>query len=113
MLQIGAIVWGVQDIDRAIRFWCAALNYKLKYPAQRDWAILIPAQGEGIQLSLNRVSSAAARRHHLDLFTEDVPAEIERLEQLGARQKPWRYEEGANYVVMQDPEDNPFCVIGC
>lgn len=111
MLEIGAVVWGVSDVLRAVDFWSAALNYKLKYPASQDWAILIPKDGNGVQISLNKVSSPKARRHHIDLFTQDCEAEVERLTALGAVRRPWKYEPGADYVVLQDPDGNPFCVV--
>ena len=111
MLEIGSIVWGVQDIPRAVRFWSEALHYKLKYPASEDWAVLIPEDGDGIQLSLSVVSSPKARRHHIDLFTDDQEAEVNRLLALGAVRKEWRYPPDADYVVLQDPEGNPFCVV--
>lgn len=71
MIEIGSMVWGVTDIARAVAFWQAALGYRLKYPASDDWAILVPREGRGIQLSLNLVSSSHARRHHIDLFADD------------------------------------------
>lgn len=111
MLSIGAIVWGVTKIDRAVEFWCNALNYKPAFPPEEDFAILIPRDGEGFQLSLNRVTSPHARRHHMDLFADDQEAEVERLLSLGASRKPWNYEPGADYVVLEDPDGNPFCVI--
>ena len=111
MLKIGAIVWGVLDIDRAVKFWSQALDYVLKYPPEYDFAILVPRQGEGFQLSLNRVTSLHPRRHHMDLFTTDQAGEVERLLSLGARQKSWNYEEDADYVVLEDPDGNPFCII--
>ena len=111
MLEIGAIVGGVQDVPRAVDFWCSALQYKLKYPADDDWAILVPAEGQGIQLSLSRVSSPKAKRHHMDLFTDNLQAEVDRLIALGATRKAWRYPPEADYVVLQDPDGNPFCVV--
>lgn len=66
MLEIGSVVWGVQDVQRAVMFWSQALHYKLKYPSSEDWAILIPVDGNGIQLSLSKVSSPKAKRHHID-----------------------------------------------
>ena len=111
MLEIGAIVWGVQDVPRAVDFWCSALQYKLKYPADDDWAILVPAEGQGIQLSLSRVSSPKAKRHHMDLFTDNLQAEVDRLIALGATRKAWRYPPEADYVVLQKPDGNPFCVV--
>ena len=111
MLEIGSIVWGVTDVARAVRFWSAALDYQLKYPASEGWAILVPRSGAGVQLSLNRVTSPRARRHHIDLFTDDQSAEVARLMALGATRKVWRYEDGADYVVLEDPDGNPFCVV--
>ena len=111
MLEIGSIVWGVRDIPRAVRFWSEALHYKLKYPASEDWAVLIPEDGDGIQLSLSLVSSPKARRHHIDLFTDDQEAEVNRLLALGAVRKEWRYLPDADYVVLLDPDGSSFCVV--
>jgi len=66
MLRIGAIVWGVRDLNRAIRFWSEALNYKLGKEPDVDFAILVPKEGAGIQLSLNAaVTSTKPKRHHI------------------------------------------------
>lgn len=111
MLKIGAVVWGVRDIPRAVRFWSEALHYKLREPASEDWAVLIPIEGEGMQLSLSQVASPRARRHHIDLFADQPEQEVERLLALGATRKAWRCPEGADYVVLQDPDGNPFCVV--
>jgi predicted enzyme related to lactoylglutathione lyase len=111
MVTIGAIVWGVRDIPRAVAFWSEALNYKLRREPHPDFAILIPKDGQGVQFSINRVTSPKARRHHLDLFAEDQSAEVERLLKLGATRVDWRYEHDADYVVLADPDGNPFCVI--
>lgn len=111
MLSIGSIVWGVRDVHRAVEFWTAALNYQLAYPAAEDWAILVPKEGEGIQLSINRISSPKAKRHHIDLFADNQQEEVERLLSLGATRKEWNYEPDADYVVLNDPDGNPFCVV--
>lgn len=111
MLNIGAIVWGVRDVKRAVEFWCGALDYVLKYPASDDWAILVPRNGVGVQISLKLVTSPRARRHHIDLFTDDQSTEVQRLIKLGATRMEWRYEPNADYVVLQDPDGNPFCVV--
>ena len=110
-MEIGSIVWGVKNIDRAVAFWSNALRYRLKYPASQDWAILIPKNGKGIQMSLNLVTSDKAKRHHIDLFTSRQQEEVERLLALGATKAPWQYPPGADYVVLHDPDGNPFCVV--
>lgn len=112
MLVIGAIVWGVRDLHRAIAFWSAALNYKLRREPDADFAILVPTNGVGVQLSLNAaVTSKRPKRHHIDLFTSQQGAEIERLLSLGASRVPWKYEPDADYVVLADPDGNTFCVV--
>lgn len=114
MLKIGSIVWGVRDVPRAIAFWCAALGYEpLREPAP-DWAILVPSTGEGPQMAITQVTSDAEnhQRHHLDLYAADQAAEIARLLAIGARRVDWRYPEGADYVVLADPDGNRFCVVG-
>jgi len=112
MLEIGAIVWGVRDLHGAIKFWSEALNYKLSRGPDVDFAILIPKEGAGIQLSLNAaVTSIKPKRHHIDLFTRDQAKEVERLLNLGAIQVDWKYEHEADYVVLADPDGNTFCVV--
>ena len=112
MLEIGAIVWGVRDLQRAIKFWSEALNYKLRIEPDFDFAILIPKEGKGIQLSLNAaVTSDKPKRHHIDLFTHDQEKEVERLLKLGATRVDWNYPPDADYVVLADPDGNTFCVV--
>ncbi|MGE0724421.1 MAG: VOC family protein [Alphaproteobacteria bacterium] len=113
MLRIGSIVWGVGDVPAAIRFWCAALDYRPLRPPDEDWAILVPREGEGPQLAITLVSSNARDRprHHLDLYAADQDAEVERLVALGATRVAWRYPPGADYVVLADPDENRFCVV--
>lgn len=111
MLRIGSVVWGVRDLPRAIQFWSAALDYRLRNEPDDDWAVLLPREGVGVQLALKLVTSERARRHHLDLYAENQAAEVERLLALGASRPEWNDPPGADYVVLSDPDGNRFCVI--
>ncbi len=113
MLRIGSVVWGVRNVQRAIEFWCAALDYKPLREPSSDWAILVPRAGPGPQLAITLVTSEAAshQRHHLDLYATDRMAEVERLLALGAERVAWRYPENADYIVLADPDGNKFCVV--
>ena len=62
-------------------------------------------------MSISKVTSDKAKRHHMDLFADNQQAEVERLLALGATKKPWNYEPDADYVVLNDPDGNPFCVV--
>ena len=70
--------------------------------------------GTGPNLSLDRLRSErqVPPRIHLDLYAENQEAEIERLVSLGARVVPWENARpDADYVLLEDPEGNRFCVI--
>ena len=92
MLRIGSIVWGVRDVARSIRFWCAALSYRPLREPSDDWAILVPCDGAGAQMAITKVSSRSEdhQRHHLDLYASNQGAEVERLIDLGAERVDWR-----------------------
>lgn len=119
MLTIGTVVMGVQDLDRAVAFWTAALHYIPKRPIEEDYdfVILVPESGHGAHLALH-VSETPVQsypRVHLDLYAGDAAdqaAEVERLVGLGATRVDWdRYPESPDFVVVADPEGNRFCVI--
>ena len=113
MLKVGSVVWGVRDVPRAVAFWCAALRYRPHEEPDDDWAVLVSTDGNGVQLAVKLVTSEAHshRRHHLDLYASDQAAEVERLIALGAARVDWRYDPGADYVVLEDPDGNRFCVV--
>ena len=49
---------------------------------------------------------------HLDIYAEDQAAEIQRLLRLGAKEVDWDpYPDDADWVVLEDPEGNRFCVV--
>jgi catechol 2,3-dioxygenase-like lactoylglutathione lyase family enzyme len=119
MLSIGTVVMGVDDLHRAVAFWTRALGYlpKREIEPGDDFAILVPAAGDGAHLALDVSESPVQRypRVHLDLYAGDAAdqaAEVERLISLGATRVEWdRYPENPDFVVMADPEGNIFCVI--
>jgi predicted enzyme related to lactoylglutathione lyase len=111
VLKIGSIVWGLCDVPRAVEFWTAALNDRVREDMDKTGAVLLPKSGEGMQLSLKLVTSIKARRHHIDLFSDNMPAEVERLLALGAQRVAWRYPEGLDYTALADPDGNRFCVV--
>jgi catechol 2,3-dioxygenase-like lactoylglutathione lyase family enzyme len=97
-----------------LAFWQAALHYVPREPASDGWVVLRDPEGRGPNLSLDRVPqprSGKRSRLHLDLYTHDRGHEVERLIALGARSYPWRYPPDADYVVLEDPDGNLFCVV--
>lgn len=48
---------------------------------------------------------------HLDLETDNIEAEVERLEALGAKRWDHQVERGFDFWVLRDPWGNEFCVL--
>lgn len=114
MLKVGSIVIRVDDIDAQARFWRLALDYVVREPASSDFVVLRPRNGPGPNISLDAVRSKRMLppRIHLDLYADDQAAEIQRLASLGAREVHWAGRPpDADYVIMEDPEGNRFCVV--
>ena len=115
MLRIGSIVLRVDDLQRQTEFWTAALDYVPRDESSDDFVLLGPKDSAtGPNLSLDNVRSQVQipPRLHLDLYTEDQPAEVERLKALGATEVHWdKRPPDADYVILADPEGNRFCVV--
>jgi hypothetical protein len=101
-------------VPRAMEFWGRALGYVPREEPEDTWGVLTPASGDGpnISLGLSETPVQARPRVHLDLYTGDQAAEVDRLLGLGASRVDWHdYPEGADFVVLADTEGNRFCVI--
>jgi hypothetical protein len=104
----------VDDLERQVAFWEAALDYKRRVGDSDDFILLRPKHGVGPNVSLDRVRSnlQVPPRIHLDLYTEDQAGEVQRLISLGATEVHWhKRPPDADYVILADPEGNRFCVV--
>ena len=113
-LQIGSIVIRCYEFERMAAFWQEALHYVPRYPPEDDWVLLHNPAGGGPNLALDRAPQERTGKRswlHLDLYASDAEREVNRLISLGATRYPWRYPEDADYVVLEDPDGNLFCVI--
>jgi catechol 2,3-dioxygenase-like lactoylglutathione lyase family enzyme len=114
-VRIGSIVLRVDDLEREAAFWTAALDYvPREEAADDDFVLLRPRDGVGPNLSLDRVRATheLPPRIHLDLYSEDQAADVERLIGLGATEVHWdKRPPDADYVILADPEGNRFCVV--
>ena len=96
-----------------LSFWQNALGYVPMEPPRGGWVVLRDPKGTGPNISLQARDRHRAARGwiHLDLYTGDRDAEVERLIGLGARRYPWRYRTGSDFIVLEDPDGNLFCVV--
>jgi hypothetical protein len=66
-----------------------------------------------LNVSLQKVPEPRAgnNRSHFDPYTDDEAGEVGRLLGIGATRHPRTPEPGEDFIVLADPEGNPFCVI--
>ncbi|GII00828.1 VOC family protein [Planobispora takensis] len=92
--------------DREVEFWQGATGETLKvfdryreyhgaHLHGQEFALLVQRLGEGVP------------RVHLDIHTDDLEAEVARLERLGAE----RVRKVEHWWIMRDPAGLPFCVL--
>ena len=96
----------VDDLEAAARFWSAALGRDLdaghpEYPLYRG----LKMRDDEPIVMVQKVDHPS--RVHLDIESDDVDAEVARLEALGAR----RLQKVRSWWVMEAPSGQRFCVV--
>jgi hypothetical protein len=112
-MKIGSIVIHCCEFERTVAFWQSALRYVPRAPANGGWVVLRDPQGKGPNLSFQARERRPRHRSwvHLDLYTSNRDNEVDRLVSLGATRYAWRYRPQADFVVLEDPGGNLFCVV--
>jgi hypothetical protein len=103
---LGAIVIDCKTDDAAAAsvFWSAALGYETRATNDPRYVDLVVPDGQPAVI-VQQVEHES--RVHLDLETDDIEAEVTRLEALGAK----RVTQIRTWWVMQAPTGQRFCVI--
>ncbi|NMH65771.1 VOC family protein [Shewanella salipaludis] len=97
----------VDDIEEANRFWESALGYPCvrSSEAWSDRYSHLDVPDVQPNLLIQKVTHES--RVHLDIETDNIPAEVARLSELGAKVLT-RFER---WVVMEAPTGHRFCVV--
>ena len=97
----------VEDIGAAARFWAEALGRQVDpdHPGTRGDYVMLETPQDEISVQIQRVDHES--RVHIDIETDNIPAEVARLEKLGAtidrKMERW--------VVMRAPSGQRFCIV--
>ena len=95
------------DLTEAALFWSAALGRQADLsddPATEKY-VRLGSGNEDLIVLLQKVPHPS--RVHLDIESDDIEAEVERLEALGAK----RLEKINTWWVMEAPTGHRFCVV--
>ena len=95
------------DLTQAAGFWAAALGMPVRELPADEAALYkrLEDSGHGLNIEVQKVSHAS--RVHLDIETDDIEAELHRLEELGAK----RIRAVHTWWVMEAPTGQRFCVV--
>jgi len=96
-----------EDLDAAARFWGEALGLKSRPSASaedKNYVVFDTAPNE-LDIEVQKVDHPS--RVHLDIETDNIEAEVERLEKLGAK----RVVKIHSWWVMEAPTGQRFCVV--
>lgn len=95
------------DLDAAARFWSDALGWPVGTlsPEEADTYVKLDDAPGGLHVEVQKVTHDS--RVHLDIETDDIEAEVRRLEALGAK----RLTAVHTWVVMEAPTGQRFCVV--
>jgi len=95
------------DLEGAARFWADALGRPIDraHPGSRGNYLMLETPPDEPIVQIQRVTHDS--RVHIDIETDDIPAEVARLTELGATV----VERLERWVVMQAPSGQRFCVV--
>jgi hypothetical protein len=93
------------DLASAATFWGGALGMDVRsLPGEENYLRLVDPK-DRLHIEVQSVSHAS--RVHLDIETDDIEAEVQRLERLGAK----RVQKINTWWVMEAPTGQRFCVV--
>jgi len=95
------------DLEHAAEFWGGALGMAVRELSAEEAALYkkLDDTQHGLHIEVQKVSHPS--RVHLDIETDDIEAEVRRLETLGAK----RIQAVQTWWVMQAPTGQRFCVV--
>src|SRR5210317_1381509 len=107
--QLAGLVIDCQaaDLDKAAAFWSDALGLEAVCDPRSDNSKYRRLETESGELDIEVQKVEHSSRVHLDIETDDVEAEVARLERLGAK----RVSDVHSWVIMEAPTGHRFCVV--
>jgi predicted enzyme related to lactoylglutathione lyase len=94
-----------EDLDAAAAFWREALGLKERRVPDSPNYVFLDGESGGLEIAVQRIDHDP--RVHIDIESDDIEAEVARLEKLGAT----RVRNGLRWVVMRAPTGHNFCVV--
>lgn len=107
--RLGSIIIDclTENLDADAEFWAAALGRVAKRSSNPEEANYVGLVGPEEEIHIEVQSVNHPSRVHIDIETDDIEAEVRRLEKLGAK----RIGNVRTWCVMEAPSGQRFCVV--
>ena len=96
-----------KDLKQAASFWSAALGMETRALPGEEGETYIALDDPEKRMVIEVQTVDHESRVHLDIAADDIEAEVQRLEKLGAK----RISKVKHWVVMEAPTGQRFCVV--
>ena len=112
-LTLGMITTDTTDAE-ALAAWWAEQTGATVGETNGGWYVLVSGGGLPCLMAFQKVEdpTPGKNRLHLDLTTDDLDGEVDRLVDAGAVMVGRRGDETFRWVTLADPDGNEFCVAG-
>jgi predicted enzyme related to lactoylglutathione lyase len=112
--RLAHITVDCEHAESLASFWAQVLGWEVAPGASEEFASVgganRPADTPNWLFFKVPEGKTAKNRMHVDLRTNDLTAEVERLLELGATVVHEKSESGTRWFTLTDPEGNEFCV---
>ncbi len=107
--RLGVVVIDCEagNFERDMTFWGKAFGYDVKRSPNPESKMYVQLDTPPDQVKVLLQEIDHPSRAHLDIETDDIEAEVERLEKLGAT----RVAQIKRWWVMEAPSGHRFCVV--
>src|SRR5438093_74607 len=111
-VRIAGSTFDCREARPVATFWAGLRGFDVASWSDEDGALIEDPAGREPWIGFARVpeGKAAKNRCHLDLATDDLDAEIDRVERLGGRTLAVHRERSWDWNAMTDPEGNELCL---
>ena len=112
-LTLGMITMDTTDAEALAGWWAEQTGASIG-ETYDGWFVMVSGGGLPATLAFQKIDdpTPGKNRVHLDLTTDDLDAEVERLLGAGASMVGRRGDENFRWVTLADPDGNHFCVAG-
>lgn len=112
-LTVGMITTDTLDAEALGSWWAEQTGAEVA-ETNDGWFVIVRGGTLPVWLAFQKVEEVTPgkNRLHLDLTTDDLDTEVERLLAAGATLVARRGDEHFRWVTLADPQGNQFCVSG-